>query len=160
MSPRSLLLNAIALVGIVGWMAGAPRLVFGSDAGATIQPAPKVAPPEGPLIPRAPAPPEQVVSEREGGARLILITPEQPAGGGCATPTALNTDPYYIVETQVYDRKTRRPIPNKKTVRRVPVPAGGVSYRWAADSHYAERQFGEWDDGKPLTEAEWRRFRR
>ena len=54
MIPRSLLLNMIALVGLVGWMAGAPKLVFGSEAGAVIQPTPPPAAGQPPTTPSGP----------------------------------------------------------------------------------------------------------
>jgi hypothetical protein len=164
MTPRSLLLNAVALVGIFAWMTGAPRLVFGSDAGATIQPSPS----GQPVVTRAPrraiymleGPPVETIQEVKGGSKLIVIRPEEPEEGafGCAHRPGEVRGAYYAVETQVYDRKTRRPIKDKTVTRRVPERPVGMTYAEATDKAFAERQFGEWDDGKPLTAEEWQRF--
>jgi hypothetical protein len=168
MSPRSLLLNGIALVGIVAWTAGAPRLVFGSDAGATIQPTPPA--PEMGRVPAPTTPTWRVMKVNRDGARLVYILPNR-AGDvssdpdaavtfGCAYQQGVDDVPYYVVETQVYDRKTRRAIKDRVTTRRVPAPIDRANYGEVAEKAFAERQYGEWDDGQPLTQAESRSIRR
>lgn len=167
MIPRSLLLNTIALVGLVGWMAGAPKLVFGSEAGAVIQPTPPPAAGQPPTTPSGPRfvttdtrrdGTERVVEERPGQARLIHVTPpnaEREGGGACAqqaettNASAKPNQPYYVVEARVYDRKTGRIIPGERRVIR----AEGYS---DAATLMQQHQFGVWDNGTPLTAAEFR----